>query len=467
MFAIVDIETTGGNAEKDKITEIAIVIYDGEKVIDTYTSLINPERSIPYYITQLTGINNEMVEDAPPFYAIAKTVLELLDNCTFVAHNVRFDYNFIKNEFKSLGFNFQKKTLCTVRLSRKVFMGLPSYSLGKLCTSLGIPLQNRHRALGDAEATAILFDKIHKTLNQTNSNWHSDEIKQTAIPPMVDATTIEQIPEQTIGVYYFYDSIGTIIYIGKSKDIKKRITQHFAIGNTGSRRGLKMKNQIASVGFEPTGNELIALLLESNEIKNHKPLYNIQQKRIRSIPCWGIYSSIDTLGYINLNIQPYTDDKNLILTVQGSHNARAILGKMADKHQLCLSKTDLNNIKGPCFNYQIKKCLGACIQKELPESYNQRVINCCNYLNFSNESFVLVGKGRNPQEAAVVHIEEGFYKGYGFIATAFLQGTIQELIESVKPQPHNRDIQRILLSSTAKAMKKLPYNKSQLSEMLW
>lgn len=467
MFAIVDIETTGGNAENDKITEIAIVIYDGEKVVETYCSLVNPERSIPFYITQLTGISNDMVESAPPFYAIAKKVLELLDNCTFVAHNVRFDYNFIKNEFKSLGFNFQKKTLCTVKLSRKVFKGLPSYSLGKLCDSLGIQLKNRHRALGDAEATAILFDKIHKTLRETDSNWHSDEIKKTPIPPLLDFNVIEQIPEQTTGVYYFYDQNGSIIYIGKSIDIKKRIVQHFAIGNTGSRRGLQMKNEIASVGYECTGNELVALLLESNEIKTHKPIYNIQQKKIRAIPCWGIYSEMDGMGYVNLSIKPFTDEVDLITTAESSLKARAILYQMVEKHQLCLSKTDLNGIKGPCFNAQIKKCGGACTQIEAPESYNLRAVECCNYLNFSNESFVLIGKGRTQKEASVVQIEEGFYKGFGYISTEFLQGSVLQLLEAIKPHPHNRDIQQILCSSATKAMKKLKYNKSQISEGNW
>ncbi|MEM9983144.1 MAG: 3'-5' exonuclease, partial [Bacteroidota bacterium] len=160
LYAIIDLETTGGRPFQDGITEIAIIIHDGEHIVDSYVTLINPERFIPDHITKITGITNEMVRSAPKFHEVAKKIVTFTEGKVFVAHNVHFDYSFIKAAFKSLGYNYQRKTLCTVRLSRKLIKGVPSYSLGKLCKSLGITLRNRHRAKGDAEATATLFSHL-------------------------------------------------------------------------------------------------------------------------------------------------------------------------------------------------------------------------------------------------------------------------------------------------------------------
>jgi DNA polymerase-3 subunit epsilon len=160
MYSIIDIETTGGMARNEKITEIAIYVFDGENIVDEYSSLINPERPIPYNITALTGISNEMVAESPKFFEIAKDIIEKTENTTFVAHNVAFDYGFIKQEFKSLGYNFHRPKLCTVKLSRKLIPGLPSYSLGNLCKSLNINITDRHRAAGDAKATVELFKML-------------------------------------------------------------------------------------------------------------------------------------------------------------------------------------------------------------------------------------------------------------------------------------------------------------------
>ncbi|RZK42719.1 MAG: 3'-5' exonuclease, partial [Hymenobacter sp.] len=160
MYAIIDLETTGGQPANDRITELAIYVHDGQQVVDSYTTLVNPGRSIPPFITQLTGITNDMVAAAPRFHEVARKVVEMTEGCVFVAHNVRFDYSFLKKEFADLGYNYSRKTLCTVRLSRSLIPGQPSYSLGKLCQSIGIPLNGRHRAAGDAEATAILFSRL-------------------------------------------------------------------------------------------------------------------------------------------------------------------------------------------------------------------------------------------------------------------------------------------------------------------
>ncbi|MCK7473966.1 MAG: exonuclease domain-containing protein [Rhodopseudomonas palustris] len=234
MYAIIDIETTGLSPVNEKITEIAIYLHDGEKITDSFTTLINPERRISAHITQLTGITNEMVENAPRFWEIAKDIVALTENRIFVAHNASFDYNFIRSEFKSLGYNFSLNRLCTVKLSRKIIPGYKSYSLGNLCNSLNIKVTDRHRAMGDAFATVKLFELLlskDKTLRQkTNSKFYN-----------IEASKIANLPEET-GVYYFYNQQGEIIHAGKSKDIRSRVFSHFNNESTG--KSIRMADEI-------------------------------------------------------------------------------------------------------------------------------------------------------------------------------------------------------------------------------
>jgi DNA polymerase-3 subunit epsilon len=272
MYAIIDIETTGGSSEYDRITEIAILIHDGKKVTDNFVTLINPEREIPQYITALTGITNEMVAGAPKFYEVAKRIVELTNEKIFVAHNAGFDYSFIRNEFRSLGYRYQREQLCTVRLSRKLVPGLKSYSLGSLCNELGIEIKDRHRAAGDAYATARLFD-ILIDLNNTNGlDLLSNRLLSNSdLHPGLSIDLIRNLPEET-GLYYFYDENNKLLYIGKGRNIKSRVISH--INNNSSKRAMQMRRLIADIGYELTGSELIALLKESAEVRNREPLYN-------------------------------------------------------------------------------------------------------------------------------------------------------------------------------------------------
>jgi DNA polymerase-3 subunit epsilon len=423
MYAIVDIETTGGSAERSKITEIAIIIHDGEKAIQTFSTLVNPECRIPYQITQFTGITDEMVKDAPKFYEVAKEIVELTQDCVFVAHNVKFDYGFVKAAFKELGYDYQRKTLCTVRLSRNTFPGLPSYSLGKLCNSLNIQLKNRHRALGDAEATALLFSKM-----------------------------VEKNPYKTTGVYYFHNKDGEVIYVGKSIDIKKRLIQHFA--NQKSQKVIRMQHEIADISFEPTGSELVALLLESDEIKKLKPLYNRSQKRTRSIPFYGIFEKIDEQGYINLYTKKLQEDDEPILTIDNLVEAKNTYYKLIEKYNLCLSKADIHKTGGACFNYQIHICNGACINKESDEMYNDRASKAIESISFKHQSFLIVDKGKHQHEKAVIYIDKGVYKGFGFIDMRESNPTIEDMKDCIKKYSHNKDIQTILYRFVKNGIKK-------------
>ena len=288
MYAVIDIETTGGNARFEKITEIAVLLHDGEKITEEFSTLINPEKSIPPFISRLTGITDEMVAGAPRFFEVARKLVELTEGKIIVAHNAQFDYGFIREEFRTLGFTFNRNTLCTVKLSRKLIPGHRSYSLGNICEKLGIENEARHRAAGDALATSKLFDLLiardeHGVIRK---NVHNDP-SLLKLPPNLSRQDVDNLPEET-GVYYFHDAAGNIIYIGKSKNIRKRALSHFA--EKEHPKSLSMKTEIAGITYEITGSELVALLLESDEIKKHKPRYNRRQRE--SYFQWGIFKEI-------------------------------------------------------------------------------------------------------------------------------------------------------------------------------
>ncbi|MEJ7677188.1 MAG: exonuclease domain-containing protein [Segetibacter sp.] len=235
MFAIVDIETTGGYASGNSISEIAIAIHDGERMVDYFETLINPEVPIPRYIQALTGITNAMVSQAPLFEEVAPKIYGLLHDKVFVAHNVNFDYSFVKHQLAQFGYDLDCKKLCTVRLGRKVLHGHQSYSLGNLCRCLGIEIAQRHRAGGDTLATVKLFECILK-------NDHQDEIKamlkgkskEQFLPPHLPVEKVAQLPPFP-GVYYFHNQKGKIVYVGKAKDLKKGSTVISLIINRESR----------------------------------------------------------------------------------------------------------------------------------------------------------------------------------------------------------------------------------------
>ncbi len=272
LFAIIDVETTGGQASSDKITEIAIVLHDGKQIVEQYSTLINPNRSIPIGITRLTGISDEMVKDAPQFYEVAKKIVQMTEGAIFVAHNVRFDYQFIREEFKRLGYTYTRKQLCTVKLSRQHFPGLASYSLGNLIKHFNIKTANRHRALDDALATTIVFEKILdiKAGLSQSFNHLGVELKETKLPVGITLEFISQLPDR-IGVYYLHDDTGNVIYVGKSINIQKRIIEHFSDHTDKSNR---LQHLVHDITYQVLDSELIALIVEDNEIKKLKPTVN-------------------------------------------------------------------------------------------------------------------------------------------------------------------------------------------------
>lgn len=409
MFSIIDIETTGGNAKRDKITEIAIYVHDGSKVIDEYQTLINPERPIPYFISQLTGIDDKMVQEAPKFYEVAKKIIELTRGSVFIAHNVGFDYNFIREEFKALGFDFKMKKLCTVQLSRKLIPGMDSYSLGKLCKNLDIEIKGRHRAAGDALATVklfeILLDKDQNTLIQL-----PNAEKELSIPTSITNELIKPLPED-IGVYYFFDNEDQLIYIGKSNNIRSRIVSHF--NNNSTKKAMNMKQQIMRIDYELTGSELIALLKESEEIKNELPIFNRAQRR--SLFNYGIFMNLELDGYIHLQAKKISKNTQPISTFYSLQEAKEKLRRIVDENELCLKLSGLYHAEGACFYHQIERCHGACIGEESIHEYNSRVNAAFKNYQYDEDNFIIIDKGRNLNEKSVVLVNKGQYLGYGYI----------------------------------------------------
>ncbi|MGZ8538255.1 MAG: exonuclease domain-containing protein, partial [Flavisolibacter sp.] len=332
MYAIVDIETTGGYASANGIIEISIKIFDGVQVVEEFETLVNPYQKIPKYISAFTGIHDEMVVDAPSFADIAEKVFTYLQGNIFVAHNVNFDYSFIKSHLEHCGYSFQAKKLCTVRLARQVFPGFPSYSLGNLCHSLQIDLVNRHRAGGDAAATVILFKKIldHDQKNCITTSLQRNS-KEQLLPPNVPKSDFDKLPTGA-GIYYFHDQKGKVIYVGKAKNIRARVNSHFSNNSDGRQKQNFVRN-IYSISFQSTATELMAAILESTEIKRLWPVFNTSQKRQEEV--YGFFLYEDQNGYMRVAIEKKRKYSNPIYTFHYKVDGHGVLRKLMKEFSLC------------------------------------------------------------------------------------------------------------------------------------
>lgn len=405
MFSIIDIETCGGKFEfpKGRIIEISIINHDGLQVTEKFTTLINPGVYISPLYTRISGITNDMVENAPRFHQVAKKILEMTENRIFIAHNVGFDYSFVKEEFNSLGYKFRREKLCTVRLSRKLIPGRISYSLGHLCAALNIPIDGRHRAEGDAVATAKLFDLLLqlKSFHPQYKSMGVDELMGRRIDK-IKQYILKKLPEEC-GVYYFLDKAGKIIYIGKSGNMYQRALSHF---NSKERKGKKMLNDLYDANFQLTGNELIALIVESEEIKKHKPIYNRARKA--DLFTHSINWLKDEKGIINFKITPFEESFSALRSFTSYASARECLERWLDDHALCLRYCGLTEDDAVCFNHHIKKCNGICAGEEEPEEYNNGKFF---FVGFARSKHIEVAKtdGLDPFCAR----RDGLHHGFG------------------------------------------------------
>jgi DNA polymerase III subunit epsilon len=444
MYAVVDIETSGSHTTYDRIIEIAIFVTDGRKIINQYHSLVNPEVEIPYWISGLTGIENSDLYDAPKFSQIFDNVNRLLEGKIFVAHNVNFDFGFIKSEYEREGVAFDAPKLCTVRLARKVFPGFRSYSLGSICSSLGITIEKRHRADGDAKATVKLLHRIiaadqdgeiPKALKKNS--------KEQTLPPNLPKSTYDNLPDST-GIYFLHNDKGKVIYVGKADNIKKRITGHFTSGSS-SRQNQSLFNNIFDITYENCGNELIALIREIEEIKKLWPEHNKESKK--PVSSYGVYIYEDQAGMQRVCSGKLSPDKKPVMVASSALKAREIIRQKAVEFNLCERLCNLR--KDNC-----TACKGDCLPANRDE-YNSRV-----YKAFSPEEtgkrIIFKGKGRNNEEIGFVMMKNNCLEGFGYVPAEVKINSGEELEPYIRRVKDNPDIHRVL-SGYIKKVRKSDY----------
>lgn len=367
----VDIETTGGSYRNSRVLEVAAIRFENGEVVKEFSTLVDPGTRIPPVITSITGITQQDIIGAPGFEAIADELLEILDGAVFIAHNVRFDYSFLKQEFALIGTTFSPRLLCTVRLSRYLYSDQQGHSLEKLIARHSIPVLERHRALEDARAilyfSQLAFDH-HGPVNFADALTH--QLKSQSLPPHLDLNELEII-ENVPGVYIFKDETHQPVYVGKSVTLKKRVLSHFQSTNP---KEVRVSQGVYHVETIPTGSELAALLLESKLIKELKPLYNHMLRRVSK---YAMLVKKEQDGYSNLTVVSGSVDTNTDLrSIYGVYSnrikAKQVIIELTRTFQLCPKLMGIEKAKGACFSFSLGRCRGACTGKEDPALYNAR-----------------------------------------------------------------------------------------------
>jgi DNA polymerase-3 subunit epsilon len=441
-YAIVDIETTGGNAGGSRITEIAIIIHDGTSVIDRWETLVNPQKEIPIPIFALTGINNEMVRDAPIFDDIAEKVFEMLTGRIFVAHNVNFDYSFVRHQLEESGFKWTARKLCTVRATRKIKPGLGSYSLGNLCRTLDIPVEHRHRAGGDADATVILFSRL---LEWDNEREIEKMVKKTSqdqrLPPNLPPEDFEQLPEKP-GVYYFYNQAKKVVYVGKAVNLKKRVASHFS-GHKITPQRQHFLRDIHGISFEVCATEFMALLLECTEIKKLWPMYNKALKRFEAK--FGLYEYEARSGYRYLAVGKLNKFQTCIQVFNNLHDGINLLRNLAERFEIdyrfCKYCVEGEREAAPRYDLT-----------DLPDvmQHNEQVENAIDFVMQNRPSFGIIDKGRSAEERSCIWVEKGHFYGMGYITSDVGIIEASEIRDYVTPYKSNDYIMQLIYTYTAK-----------------
>ncbi|MBC7589154.1 MAG: GIY-YIG nuclease family protein [Chitinophagaceae bacterium] len=438
MFAIIDIETTGGYAAANGITEIAIILHNGREIEGKYATLINPNQPIPRFVQGLTGITDEMVAVAPQFSSVAENIYNLIKDRVFVAHNVNFDYSFVKHHLGLNGFELTTQKLCTIRSARRIFPGYKKYGLESICRELDIKINDRHRAMGDAFATTKLLellianDKIGD-IKKMMKGKSSDQY----LPPNIAPETLANLPLQP-GVYYFHDKKGKIVYVGKAKEIKQRVTSHFSNNKSTKQKQDFLKN-VYSITYKVCGTELMASILESIEIRRLWPAYNNSQKRFEQV--YGLYAYEDARGYWRLVMEKKKKHLQAIHSFSSLLEGRQMIKSLIDRFELCAKLCFIDVSPG--------KTLVE-IKGEMPVAYNKRVNAAIKYLEDQLPSFVIREDNEDAIEQSCVLVEKGQFAGMGKVPKeADFTST-----ESVKPYmelfPENTFIRNLVYQYATK-----------------
>lgn len=426
MYAIVDIETTGGHASTHGITEVAVILHNGEAIEGKFQTLVNPGVAVPRYITALTGITNEMLYTAPRFEQVAASIFSLLQGRVFVAHNVNFDYSFLRHHLSEAGFELNSKKLCTVRMSRKLFPGFTSYSLGNLCRELQVSISNRHRAMGDVQATAKIFEMIlEKDQTGVVAAMLKGRNKEQYLPPHLPAPDVTQLPTQA-GVYYFHNQKKKIVYVGKASNLQQRVKSHFSNNDSGKRKQEFLRN-IHSVSFKTCTSELAALILESVEIRRLWPLYNRSQKKYHHE--YGLYTYEDRNGYTRLFIEKKKKHLAPVYTFNLLHEGQVILKKM-------ITEFDLNDAL--CFiNNSPPEAV-----KDSAEQYNQKVEKAIQSLQEQLPTFLVTDSEGDP--ANYILVEKGKFIGMGPLTAEASFTDIESIKTNITIYPDNDYIRGLI-----------------------
>lgn len=432
MYAIVDIETTGGYATANDITEVAIVLHDGNAVTEVFETLIKPSVPIPYYIQRLTGIDHETVADAPPFSDVAAIIHEKLQGRVFVAHNVNFDYSFLRHHLGVAGFELATPKLCTVRLTRKVFPGLASYSLGNLCRHFEVQIDNRHRAGGDARATARLFSMLlaHDAASHIKT-FLKKSSREQSLPPNLPREQVDRLP-YCPGVYYFHDQKGKVIYVGKAKNIKFRVSSHFTNNGAGKQRQEFLRN-IHSITFQDCGTELMAFILENIEIRKYWPRYNTSQKIFTQ--GFGLYVYEDMNGYQRLIVEKKKPNLKAWYTFNGQAEGFRLLQQLSDQ-----------------FNLSI-------VPGEDARNYNARVDAALAYLDQLLPTFAVIDDHHDLEGKSCILMEKGRFYGMGYMPADAAIYSAEELKSYLQTYPESDYIRGLVYQYVhRRPEKKLVFN---------
>jgi len=431
MFAIIDTETTGGNPAKDKVMEIAIILHDGERVVEEFSTLINPKVPIAPFIKKLTGINDNMVKNSPTFEEVSDRILEMTKGSIFVAHNVSFDYGVLRNEFRRMGIRFDRKQLCTVKFSRKILPGCQSYSLGKLCREIGIVLEGRHRAYGDASATAELFTRLlQQDHDKVLHNMLEIELTGLEAVPNLNFEVVEDLPEDT-GVFCLLDKDGKTLFLSKGRNLRKRVIELLTKDLSATKYD-PLREAIADITYEITGSELVAQLIETEEVIKQQPTYNPAQRR-RNYR-YGVYHFTDDWGFINLHVDMLTNrtEERPLVEFTTRKSATAVLKRMVNRHGLYGALCGLGengNGKMPDMP---------------PPAYNSKLKQLLEKYQYDNPNFFIIGEGRSHHEQSVVWIENHRFKGIGYFEPEYIENDIESIKAAVTHHPDTPDAHRII-----------------------
>lgn len=378
-IAFVDVETTGTSLTRDRIIEIGVVRVEDGKVVDRFQSLLNPDTHVPTEIEALTGIASNDLVNAPHFTSIRKDLYSILDGCVFSAHNVRFDYGFVRSEFAREDVTYRAKNLCTVKLSRTLFPRHKHHNLDSLIERFDFSCPSRHRALDDAWVCWQFYEKLGSLFEVNKLEQAIARVmKRPSLPINLSEETLESLPEGP-GVYLFYGKDGMPLYVGKSVNIRERVLSHFATDHSSSTE-MKIAQQIHSIETIPTNGELGALFKEAQLVKSLQPLYNRQLRRARKMILGKMapskYQAPSSYFSVTLEEVDQIDPAELdqiIGVFKSQQQARQFLWQQVKDHKLCPKLLGLEKGKGACFGYRLGKCSGGCLGKENPALYNGRL----------------------------------------------------------------------------------------------